>query len=291
MPEAEHASLGIDIGGTSVKAALVRAGVVERVGRSSPYARPSAAELQQAVQEALREIDTASARTCGLCLPGVYDPASASITASANVPALVGVKVRDLLPWTGDATVLSDALAAGLDYWSLHKEALPGRLLAISLGTGVGAVVLDRGQPLRVNGTSPGHFGQLDVTLSEDDPDTPIGPDGGRGSLEGYLGLPALRARYGERLLKPGWTLTASDPPLRALARALRLAHALYRPEHIVFLGGVGLRLGASLPALRQLVDDRLTSLARPGWTLGFGTHEWHAASGAARWAAGSSRA
>ncbi|MBV9490447.1 MAG: MFS transporter, partial [Verrucomicrobia bacterium] len=60
----------------------------------------------------------------------------------------------------------------------------------LALGTGVGAAVLDDGVPLRVDGDSPGHLGQIDVSL---DDRAPIGPDGGAGSLEGYLGVPAIR--------------------------------------------------------------------------------------------------
>jgi hypothetical protein len=57
----------------------------------------------------------------------------------------------------------------------------------------VGASVLDEGGKfLHVSGESPGHFGQLDVSL-ETDP--PIGPDGGAGSLEAYIGTAALIAR------------------------------------------------------------------------------------------------
>ncbi len=57
----------------------------------------------------------------------------------------------------------------------------------ISLGSGVGMSVLDDGVPLAVDENSPGHLGQINVSL---DSNPPIGPDGGAGGLEAYIGAP-----------------------------------------------------------------------------------------------------
>jgi hypothetical protein len=142
--------------------------------------------------------------------------------------------------------------------------------------------VLDEGVPLAVSGASPGHFGQLDVTLP-DEPEV-IGPDGGQGSLEGYLGVGALKKRYGVEDLEGVLPkLKAEDAPMRALARALRIAHAIYRPQHLILLGGIGTRLGHVVPGLKEAVGRNLTSVARPGWTLGAGDSDHHAAQGAAK--------
>ena len=54
--------------------------------------------------------------------------------------------------------------------------------------------VLDDGVPLFIEGASPGHLGQVDCSIEGD---FVIGPDGGSGSLEGYIGVPALIKRYG----------------------------------------------------------------------------------------------
>jgi hypothetical protein len=123
----------------------------------------------------------------------------------------------------------------------------------------------------------------LDVSL-EGEP--VIGPDGGAGSLEGYLGAGALRKRYGPDLYKAFEQMKPGDAPIRALARAIRIGHAIYRPHHVVLAGGLGIRLGHLLPALYALVETNLTDLARPDWTLTVGDSDFHAAAGAARLAA-----
>ncbi len=270
-------ALGIDIGGTSVKAEILGGSAA----RSARYDARDRDALVRAIAEAAAGVGDAKGFAIGVCAPGALDEATGVVTASVNVPALVGIAPAELVQaslGTRAARVTTDAHAAAYDVWASRE--LQGRLLAVSLGTGVGACVLDEGEVLRVSGTSSGHLGQIDVSL---DADPPIAADGSAGTMEAYLGARALEARFGSAMSDPDWSLDANDPVLRALAKGLRIAHAIYRPMHIVLLGGVGLRLKSSLPALRRIVEDRLTSLVRPGWTLSCGEDEFHAARGAAR--------
>lgn len=282
-------ALGIDIGGSSVKTALLRGGAVIATGQSPRYQRPDARGVAAAIGAALPDearLSIPHPVAVGLCVPGVYDAAKGCLTASVNLPGLIGVDLRELLGTvlaraSPGLSVFRDAHAAALDYLAQHPG--PGRLLGLSIGTGVGACVLDDGHPVRLTGASSGHLGQIDVSV-EGEP-VPLAPDGGRGGLEGYIGLPALRARYGPGLSK-AFTERPPGAPMRALARALRIAHAIYRPERMVLLGGVGVLLRPHLAELLGLVSGELTGLARPGWTLEAGDHLHHAACGAARLAA-----
>lgn len=286
-------ALGIDIGGSSVKVALIRDGAIAATGQSPRYLNPSGRPTRSLVAAAISAALPPEARfrtpdLIGLCAPGVYDPASRTITTSINMPGLVGVRLDELLAEAfGRAVPLpavrTDAHAAAFDYWASHKPA--GRLLGVSIGTGVGACVLDQGHPLRITGPSSGHLGQIDVSITDTAEPIPVGADGGRGSLEAYIGLPALIRRYGPEL-QGAFTEDGPAPPLLALARALRIAHAIYRPDAIALLGGGGLLLKASLETLHDLIADGLTSLARPGWTIACGDHHFHAAAGAGRLAA-----
>src|SRR4029079_5842506 len=124
--------------------------------------------------------------------------------------------------------ICSDSTANAYDLFAIHK--LNGRLLSLALGTGIGSAVLDNGVPLMVHGESPGHIGQVDCSI-EGDP--VIGPDGGAGSLEGYFGSPALVKRYGPDMAATLGRLGPHDPPLEALARAIRICHAMYCPDHV----------------------------------------------------------
>jgi predicted NBD/HSP70 family sugar kinase len=267
-------SLGIDIGGTSVKAAAVRDGQVLWTARSARYERATTEQIVEAIRQAVagREF-----QTVGLCCPGLLDRARRVITLSVNVPGLVGVPLDEIAAQglgvtTTTPAILSDANAVGYDVYAC--AGLQGRLLCLSLGTGVGASVVDENGFLHVSGESPGHFGQLDVSL---DDQAPIGPDGGAGSLEAYIGVGALGDSVGR--------LTVEDPPVRALVRAIRIGHAIYRPQHVCLTGGIGIRLAGLVGEIKAAVDDRLTGVARPGWTLFCGESDFHAACGVARWA------
>jgi glucokinase len=283
--------LGIDIGGSSVKVARLDPGSPSARTAHAPYAGPPdehtvAAAIRAALQGAGPL--TGLARV-GLCAPGIVDPATLRVQASLNLPALVGISLPDLVhkalgePAERPAVaVFTDARAAAHDWWCLTHRPRE-RLLAISLGTGVGAAVLDNGDPLIVSGGGPGHIGALHVAH---DPGAPRDRDGAVGTLEAYIGLPALRARYGHELPLAAAKWSPSEPPLRALVKALKIAHAMYRPQHIALLGGVGVAIGSVpglLQALREHTADGLTSLSREGWTLSAATSPFHAAQGAAR--------
>lgn len=280
--------LGIDIGGSSVKLAAMRDTQVLWQGQSDPYAQPDTARLISAIRQAAAgRIDPRQPPDAvGLCVPGLLDMQKRTITLAVNVPGLVGIVLDELIARALEAkaahlAIVNDALASGVDL--VVSKGLQGRVLCLALGSGVGISVLDHGKPLLVEGNSPGHIGQIDVSL-ENEP--PIGPDGGAGSLEAYIGAPALAKRYGstEAFYQ---TAAVTDVPLRALVRAIRICHAIYRPHYVVLAGGVGIRLRRLIPSLKQAIDAHLTRIARNGWTLDSGEHGFHAALGAARLAGG----
>jgi predicted NBD/HSP70 family sugar kinase len=273
-------SLGIDIGGTSVKLAQMENGQTVWTGQSPFYARPTTAQLIDAIRAAAKG-RVASVDVAGLCVPGLYDRARRMITLSVNVPGLMDIVLDDLVaralgPGIKELKIINDAVATATDVIRARK--LSGRVVSIALGTGVGMGVLDDGVPLFIEGASPGHIGQVDCSI-EGEP--VIGPDGGAGSLEGYLGVPALVKRYGS-MDEFFARVTVNDAPIRALIRAIRICHAIYRPQHVLIVGGVGTRLSKLIPEMKRATDTNLTSVARKDWTLSAGDSDFHAALGAA---------
>lgn len=280
---------GVDIGGSSVKAALLRPDG-SQTARSSPYRKPSLDRLCEAIGEAINGAgihpDSGIARL-GLCLPGRMDKAGRTVELSVNLPCLNGVEPSDLVmrcfgqdAQTAQTRVqivaMSDGVAAAIG--SHHLRPTSGRLAAIVLGTGVGLAVLDDGEPATIGGRGIGHLGQVDVGVEP----MPLGPDGGRGGLEGYIGLRALEARFGDRIAEGLAVLGADDPIMLALARACRIVHAIYTPDEIRLLGGVGMLLEPVLPTLDRLVRTELTGVARAGWTISCADSAFLAAIGAA---------
>jgi predicted NBD/HSP70 family sugar kinase len=102
--------------------------------------------------------------------------------------------------------------------------------------------------------------------------------------LEAYIGLPALLTMYGDSRGNQGLTdrISGDDPAIRALARALRIAHAIYKPDHITLLGGIGSRLGHVLPELQRLVSTNLTFVAKRTAQVSLASGDHYAAAGCA---------
>lgn len=279
-------ALGIDVGGTAVKtAAWTPVGSV-RLGISARYLRPDRDTLRAAIRDAVRQVvDTLPVRV-GMCLPGRRSVAGDRIELAVNVPGLQDYRfeeiVRDAL---GDAVahrVVSDAEAATRDAAMAHPDRR--RVLGIAIGTGVGAALLQNGEPVRIGHGTIGHLGQVDIGLLPGvAAPGPIGPDGGRNSLEAYLGVPALAARFGLDLADRVSTLPCTDPAILALVRAIRIGLAVYTPDLVLLLGGIGLCFGPRLEEVNAMIRTDLTRVAPPGWKLAVGTSLHHAALGAAR--------
>jgi predicted NBD/HSP70 family sugar kinase len=213
----------------------------------------------------------------GVCIAGPLG-ANGVLEAAANLPAVVGVPiatwVRSVLGLTAAPRVLTDALAAALGEYRVNP--LRGRTLYLALGAGVGGMVLDDGRPLIVTRGTSGHFGHIDVSGGE--ADAPSTPTAGCGALEAYLGAAALRGAGVDLDTPAGLGHPALARPLAALARGLRILLALYRPDHVVLLGGVGLKLSPLLPEIEAAVRDGLTTAAPAGFTLTSGRAGYFAA-------------
>jgi predicted NBD/HSP70 family sugar kinase len=310
-------SLGLDIGGTSIKAALLRGGVVVAETRQTLADSTSVSSLSAAVRSAflaLEMVQEPKLTSVGVCMPGLWDEQARVLRHSVNIPALNNMRPDDWLPVVGGFTsqpvIVSDAHAAAYDIYAATAGtksinppgsvlgSSPGnasastktsgsgaatRLLVASFGTGVGMCIIDDGKKLEVAGHSSGHLGQVDVGIMLEDGSIPIGPDGGRGGLEGYVGAGALSRRYGSEWPKLVHTWTGTTPPVAAVCKAFRIAHAIYRPHQIWIVGGVGLALESLHAELDGGIRRELTNLARPEWSLRFGTTPFHAARGAAR--------
>ena len=281
------ASLGIDVGGSSVKLAFVdhnRQTLWQT--QTDSYTQPTRAQLAAVIRKAVAgRFEGGSA--VGICVPGTRDIIKRTVIQSVNLPALNGLQLDELVAESigvrpSRIEIMTDANATGIDVYLANN--LQGRLCCIALGTGIGVAVIDDGaRALYVDGESAGHIGQMDVSI-EGHP--VIGPDGGAGSLEGYLGAPAIAKRYGPDMAQNVANFGPTDPPMLALARAIRICHAMYCPHHIALTGGIGIRMTHLLPMIRQLTEKDLSRIARLGWTLTCGTDEFHAARGAAKFAA-----
>src|SRR4051812_12535680 len=110
------ATLGIDIGGSSVKVAIMRDGAAIFRGQSNIYANPSASQLTDSIRSVFLQHLTDGIDSAGICVPGLLDGLSRRVMQSVNVPGLNGVALDELVAASVGAAVpvhiVNDATAA-----------------------------------------------------------------------------------------------------------------------------------------------------------------------------------
>jgi glucokinase len=206
--------LGIDIGGTRLKA-----GYVDASGRILRMATTTSPASRQALEGALPALvwQVLAGETpagAGFGCKGIIDPATTEVRTMPGIWGfLVGLKLRDLLDGVlPDGTPVhadNDAKAAlaGEVAWGAAK----GRrdVLLLTLGTGIGGAVLSGGRMLRGAADVAGHLGHVTV-----DPDGPPCICGNHGCLEAVFSARAIEAE--------AWTAThmGCSSPMADILRA-----------------------------------------------------------------------
>jgi glucokinase len=286
--------LGLDLGGTNIKAAVVDESL--RVLATNACAT-AAAEGEDAVLARVAALGRATVAelgepaTAGLALPGHF-----SDGAGVLLPNLLGDWVgRPIAGPVGEAlgvpvTLVNDVRALTLAELRLGAGRGASDLVCIALGTGVGGGVVIGGR-LHLG---LGHAGEIGHTTVE--PDGPPCGCGNRGCLDRMAGADAIAALAGRPTVADA-AAAARAGDTRAVAafaqagtyvgRALAGAVVLLWPERVVVGGGVAdageLLLGPVRDELRRRacvapVDDIAVVPAELGPVAG--------AVGAALWAA-----
>lgn len=159
------AAIGLDIGGGSTKIGLVDAGghLLDRRHVVLPDGAGYAAVLD-CYRDAIASLG-AVGLPLGVAYPGHVDR-KGGIGRNSNVPLLDGRPLGCDLTAGGAAAFLNDADAAAMAEARQHAEGAQGRLLMVTLGTGIGVSMIVAGQPLETAGGTLGDSGHLNIDPS-----------------------------------------------------------------------------------------------------------------------------
>ena len=248
-----RAAIGVDVGGTGVKAARIGAdGAILASAYVATAAAPRAVSAQ--IDALVRDLDDPDVEAIGVGVPGRVDFASGRVLSGGFVD-LSGPPLALSLPSLRSRPLVVDNDASMALIGECRVGAARGRrdVVLLTLGTGVGGAALLNGEVARGRGAA-GQFGHITVDLDG----TPC-KCGRRGCLETTSSGSALGALIREAGLPPATRieelLGRGDDVARAVverwARPLRAGldslAAAFDPE-IVVIGGA---LGA--PATRAL--------------------------------------
>lgn len=212
--------LGVDIGGTRTKWALVEDdGTTVSVGMLDTP-RTGHADVLGTVVSLAREIGTPVA-TVGVALPGTVDVRAGQTLTVPNLPgSWSDLPVADLLAdeLGTTVTILNDARASARAELATGAARGAGRALFVVLGTGVGGALVLDGELLSADVDAVGEIGHLVV-----DPGGPRCGCGERGCLETFASATAVTEHVAAAYREGGDTILAAvvgDGPLTALAVA-----------------------------------------------------------------------
>jgi polyphosphate glucokinase len=143
-------TIGIDIGGTGIKAAIVDVVSGELVGEKIKVGTPTGAipgDVARVCRELVEQLDPNGSLAVGVCFPAVIID-EVAFSASNVDQSWIGLNVGDLLEATLDRRVhvVNDADAAGYaEYKFGAARDVQGLVLVTTLGTGIGSALIYNG--------------------------------------------------------------------------------------------------------------------------------------------------
>ncbi|HEX6759100.1 MAG TPA: ROK family protein [Propionibacteriaceae bacterium] len=267
--------VGVDVGGTTIKAAVFDSDGLEYCHSERPTPRhlgPDAvieATIHAIVEHKAQVPEAARLRAVGLVVPGVVDAQQGIAVYAANI-GWHQLPLRQIVADVVGLPVIldHDVRAAGLAELELGAGRGLQEVLFVALGTGVAAAVITRGQ---VSAGATGRAGELGHL--------PVFPEGEwcacgqRGCTETYASATALSRRYSAASgisdvpAKDVISRAAAGDPIAdevfqdaivAMGRALVNYVLLMDPELILIGGGMAASGAALLQPLTRQVQAGL---------------------------------
>ena len=216
---------GVDIGGTSLRAALARSpkSIIAKTRRPSPAQQPPEAivhAIKDMYCDLLSQIDSDSTVAIGVSSPGPVDTVAGALVDPPNLPLYETVPLRDLLQEAFGLPVAleNDANAAAIAEHRVGLGKGMRHLAYVTLSTGIGAGFISDGRLVRGARGAAGEVGH--IKLMVDGPECGCGQ---KGCWEALASGSAMR-KEAVRLIQEGKPTSLSN-----LQHSLIDAQAIFR--------------------------------------------------------------
>jgi len=265
--------VAFDLGGTRLKAGIVEAGTgtVAAFTTAATAGLAAAPALKTLEETGAALLDQHDAEAIGLAVPGIVDDGRI-VALPGKFEGIVGLDLAGELSdrLNRPVTVVNDAVAYGAGEAYFGAGAGCDRVVVMTIGTGVGVAVLERGRPVAHGPLGGGILGgQIPIA---DDRTGPTDTNGRRGTIEARCAAASLTAYasaaglaqatvedvYAAAARKHDGALAAVEEYRGWLARGIvALAHA-HTPEAVVLGGGPITPDAPVLDDLQAQVDEAL---------------------------------
>lgn len=266
-------AIGIDIGATTTRIALVDSGggILDKRATPTPHHANARDQLGQWLVEHCAELAQRGARAIGVAVAGLADVDRKAVTRCVNIEYVEGDWLPRLLQEQTKLRVHlhTDIDAATWAEYTAHGRACRFAHLRIGTGVGLGVVIDDKLLPIE-----PGRSTHARALVVDERDDAPACPCGLRGCLEQTVGGPAVTAATesigvsgGLRALQQA--AEQADAPALALIDALAdpvlLAIETLRRAYDIEVLALGGGVIDHLPAMGKCIERRTAErFARP---------------------------
>ncbi len=162
MPSTQH--IGIDLGGTNIRAGLVAGHQLLDL-----YSEPTKAGGSE--QEVLEQLFTVTDRfyndkiqSIGIGVPGLVDASKGLVFDVVNIPCLKEIPLQKLMEdrYRIAVRINNDANCFALGEFQFGTEKRQGSMVGLSIGTGLGAGIIINGKLYSGKHCGAGEFGMID---------------------------------------------------------------------------------------------------------------------------------
>lgn len=248
MPQRSMA-IGIDIGGTNLRAARISA-TGEILNRLSEKSAPDPELVLGRIAEMVRQLDTPDVAAIGVGVPGRVDARRGSVLSGGYVDLASVALAQRLESMAGKPVIIdNDCNMALTAEMALGAGRGHDNIVMFTIGTGIGGAAVQDRQIVRGKATA-GQLGHIGVDLNGElcicgrrgcvettSSGTALGRHIARAGLGADVSVDQLFARDAEGDAQARGILEAWARPLRA---AIDTAVAMFAPDLVLLGGGLG---------------------------------------------------
>ena len=286
--------IGIDVGGTNVKIALVDDGKIIYSNSVPTYAQMgyeyTVNNIKQAIKDLMKETETTAAdiKGIGFDFPGQVDYKTGVVKLAPNIPGWVNVPIAQMIEeaFHIPTRIDNDVRCAALGEMNFGAGEGCQNFVCITVGTGIGSGLVVNGQLVRGAANAAGEIGHIKLQMK----DGPICGCGDTGCLEAFASGPSIVA-MAQDYLKSGKSTKfremagdgeitpyivakaaeAGDPVAKRIftiigeyvGMGLVSVINLLNPEKVIIGGGVAEAGDLLLEPIRKTVMERAMVVAR----------------------------
>ncbi len=191
--------IGIDVGGTNVKIALVDEGGKIIYSNSVPtYANMgyeyTVNNIKQAIRDLMKETNNyeKTIEAIGFDFPGQVDYKTGVVKLAPNIPGWVNIPIAEMIEkeFNIPTKIDNDVRCATLGEMMFGAGRGCDNFVCITVGTGIGSGIVVNGQIVRGASNAAGEIGHIKLQMQ----DGPLCGCGDRGCLEAYASGPSIVA-------------------------------------------------------------------------------------------------